>query len=273
MAEIGQTLREARMRARIDMTEVEMQTKIRARYLRAIENEEWDLLPGPVYIKSFLRTYADFLGLDSRLLVDEFKREYELPGEHDLRPAPGLRPGRERRERRERERMPRPARGPLVPPWAIIGLVLVAVVAALYFIGLKNATKHPNPTSSLTDTHKHHHRSTFEPAKHHKVKPKAAEVKLVPTGSVYICAENRAGHILVPGTTYAPGQPVPTLRGGQIFLTLGNNAVTMTANGKRYPLTASASAIGLKVTSKGVSKLAPGHSPTCTAPATNGTTG
>src|SRR5438270_18791 len=50
MADIGSTLREARMRARIDISEVEARTKIRAKYLRAIENEEWDLLPGPVYV-------------------------------------------------------------------------------------------------------------------------------------------------------------------------------------------------------------------------------
>ena len=56
------------MRARIDISEVEARTKIRAKYLRAIENEEWDLLPGPVYVKSFLRTYGDYLGLDSRML-------------------------------------------------------------------------------------------------------------------------------------------------------------------------------------------------------------
>ena len=55
MADIGTTLREARIRARIDISEVEARTKIRAKYLRAIENEEWDLLPGPVYVKSFLQ--------------------------------------------------------------------------------------------------------------------------------------------------------------------------------------------------------------------------
>src|SRR5438105_10262868 len=85
MADIGTTLREARIRARIDISEVEARTKIRARYLRAIENEEWDLLPGPVYVKSFLRTYSDFLGLDSRMLVDEYKRLYEGPSEYDWR--------------------------------------------------------------------------------------------------------------------------------------------------------------------------------------------
>src|SRR5215472_7146560 len=113
MADIGTTLREARMRARIDMTEVETRTKIRAKYLRAIENEEWDLLPGPVYVKSFLRTYGDFLGLDSRLLVDEYKRRYERPSDHELRTIASIRTERERA-----------ARGPLIPPWAIIGGVL-----------------------------------------------------------------------------------------------------------------------------------------------------
>ena len=47
MPEIGDQLRETRMRNRIDITEVEAATKIRAKYLRALENEEWDLLPGP----------------------------------------------------------------------------------------------------------------------------------------------------------------------------------------------------------------------------------
>ena len=66
MAEIGETLREARMRRRIDMTEVETATKIRGKYLRALENEEWDLLPGPTFVKSFLRTYAEALDLDAK---------------------------------------------------------------------------------------------------------------------------------------------------------------------------------------------------------------
>src|SRR2546421_563691 len=47
MPEIGETLREARMRAKIDVSEVEATTKIRAKYLRALENEEWGLAPGP----------------------------------------------------------------------------------------------------------------------------------------------------------------------------------------------------------------------------------
>src|SRR5437660_5674851 len=121
MTDIGSTLREARMRSGIDISEVETRTKIRAKYLRAIENEEWDLLPGRVYAKSFLRTYGDYLGVDSRMLVDEFRRQYERPTDHELRPIGTL--------SRERERT---SRGPLLPPWALIALVLVAVVVALF---------------------------------------------------------------------------------------------------------------------------------------------
>ena len=91
MPEIGETLRETRMRRRIDMTEVEAATKIRAKYLRALENEEWDLLPGPTFVKTFLRTYAEYLELDPRLLVEEYRQRYERPSTQDLTPfGPGM---------------------------------------------------------------------------------------------------------------------------------------------------------------------------------------
>ena len=58
MADIGSLLRETRIRNKIDITTVEDATKIRAKYLRALENEEWALLPGPTYVKTFLRTLS-----------------------------------------------------------------------------------------------------------------------------------------------------------------------------------------------------------------------
>src|SRR5271155_4070611 len=86
MPEIGATLREARMRARIDVSEIEAQTKIRAKYLRALENEEWGLLPGPTFVKSFLRTYATALHLDGKALVEESRLTQERPSEGMLEP-------------------------------------------------------------------------------------------------------------------------------------------------------------------------------------------
>src|ERR1700733_8929987 len=141
MADIGATLREARMRSRIDISEVEVRTKIRAKYLRAMENEEWDMLPGPVYVKSFLRTYSDFLGLDSRMLIDDYRRRYERPADQEPRPIATL--GRER----ERDRTPR---GPFLPPWALVGVVLLAIVVVLLVVGLATSSKPTTPTTAGT---------------------------------------------------------------------------------------------------------------------------
>src|SRR5579863_437825 len=109
MTDIGAKLREARMRQHLDIAEFETRTKIRAKYLRALEDEEWALLPGYTFTKAFLRTYADMLGLDGRMLVDEFKRQYPDPSELEL--APVLPARRETRRNRERggERAPRQA--------------------------------------------------------------------------------------------------------------------------------------------------------------------
>src|SRR5690348_3438592 len=122
MPDIGATLREARMRAKIDITEVERATKIRAKYLRAIENEEWSLLPGPTFTKSFLRTYAEYLGLDARLLVDEYKARYEQVAPEQLPPLSSPPLG----GRSGRSGPPRP-RGPRLPRWTPIAVVVVAL--------------------------------------------------------------------------------------------------------------------------------------------------
>ena len=126
MAEIGATLRTARMSARIDVSEIEAQTKIRAKYLRALENEEWDLLPGPTFVRSFLRTYAQALGLDAKALVEEYRLNYERPSEGALEPivsTPSASP--------TRGRVPaRPSRGYMVL------VVVVGVVIVLLVIGL-----------------------------------------------------------------------------------------------------------------------------------------
>src|ERR687885_662888 len=98
MQAIGERLREARMRQGLDLGEVEVATKIRAKYLRALENDEFSMLPGSTYVKSFLRTYAEYLGLDAQLLVEEFRAQHEPRGEGELHlTAPPARPGRERR--------------------------------------------------------------------------------------------------------------------------------------------------------------------------------
>src|SRR5438094_385324 len=71
---IGESLREARLAQGIELDEVEASIKVRSRYLRALEAEDWGALPGDAYVRGFLRTYGDFLGLDGLALVEEYRR-------------------------------------------------------------------------------------------------------------------------------------------------------------------------------------------------------
>src|SRR3954471_8826326 len=125
MAAIGETLREARMRQHLDITDVEDRTKIRAKYLRALENEEFGMLPGSTFVRTFLRTYAELLGLDPQLLVEEYRTNYEPRDDLDVQPiAPGSGGGGPRRERGPR---PRPS-GPRNPLPIIAGAVILILI-------------------------------------------------------------------------------------------------------------------------------------------------
>ncbi len=241
------------MRARIDIGEVETHTKIRAKYLRAIENEEWDLLPGPVYVKSFLRTYGDYLGLDSRMLVDEFKRRYERPSDHDPRPIAT------RTRERERDRRPR---GPLLPSWAVIGLVLVAVVAALAFLGSHSGTKTTPPASPNARTN-HHAKPARTQTATTPAAPTTVTLQLVATAPVYVCLVDGSGHRLIPGRIFSPGQSIPTETKSKMLLTLGNNAVQMKVNGKHVAITPSPTSIGFTLVPTGAHPLPAAQQPRC----------
>src|SRR5687768_10834006 len=144
MPDIGESLREARMRARVDISEIESQTKIRAKYLRALENEEWDLLPGPTYVKSFLRTYAEALDLDAKLLVDEYKLRHERLSEGVLQLINAAAPGRERRRKK-----------PILPPWFFDAVIIAGLVFALYLLGRDNGepptAATPPPATTTTE--------------------------------------------------------------------------------------------------------------------------
>lgn len=98
MFEIGNTLREARLRRALDIGDCESATKIRAKYLRALEEEQFEVLPGPTYVKGFLRTYAEYLELDGRLVLDEY--ESRFTGRQDQAYVPDGEAARRRANRR-----------------------------------------------------------------------------------------------------------------------------------------------------------------------------
>ena len=244
MPDIGATLREARMRARIDISEVEAETKIRAKYLRALENEEWDLLPGPTYVKSFLRTYAEALDLDAKLLVDEYKLRHEHLSEVELQPINAAAPGRERRRQ-----------GPVVPRGVVIVLVFVGLIVALGLLGSDDPSDEPAPvaTTARTTTTK---RATAPEPPPPPAAPRRVRLQIVATGLVNVCL--KAGdRVLVNGETLAAGQKTKTFRSKRLRLTLGNNSARMVINGRSREVPPSADPIGYVITPKNGRKPLP----------------
>jgi hypothetical protein len=103
MFEIGTSLQEARLRQGLDFAEIEQATKIRAKYLRALEDERFEVLPSHTYVKGFLRTYAEHLGLDGQLYVDEYNSRY-VALDDDLQRIRRTSPTAAMRSRRQQRR-------------------------------------------------------------------------------------------------------------------------------------------------------------------------
>ena len=124
MFEIGNSLREARERQGLGYPEIELATKIRAKYIRALEEEDFTAIPGDAYIRGFLRTYAEYLGLDGDVYVDEYASRFITSWRDELPPRP------------ERPRIP--GRGPTLERRAVL-LVLagIAGVTALIFVAFR----------------------------------------------------------------------------------------------------------------------------------------
>jgi len=243
MPDIGASLREARMRARIDITEIEAQTKIRAKYLRALENEEWDLLPGPTYVKTFLRTYAEALGLDGRLLVEEYKLRHERLSDVELQPiAP--------RGTRARERPPR--RG--FPRAGLVAIVLVGLVIALYALG-RGAGNDDAATTTRTTTAAQTTVRTTTTARTTRTTaaatPTTASLRIIPTRAVNVCLRAAGARTLVPGQTLAPGSDTATFRSSRFTMVLGNSGARLRINGKDRAAPASSGPAGYEVTRSG----------------------
>jgi cytoskeleton protein RodZ len=249
MPEIGATLREARMRARIDISEIEAETKIRAKYLRALENEEWGLLPGPAYVRSFLRTYAEALDLDAKLLLEEYKLRHERPSDHDLMPIGatrrrgGSRGGRCGGPVRHRE-----PRG--VPRGLVVGALVVLLLGALYLLGRGSgnsgdgAASVGTQTTSRTTTTPVPASTTKSSASSKKQRSSAAakgsaasrlvRLQVIATGPgpVSACLVDAAGQLRIPGATLQENVTAGPYRSKSFRLKLGNGNARVRVNGK-----------------------------------------
>ena len=261
MAEIGETLRDARMRARIDVSEIEAKTKIRAKYLRALENEEWGLLPGPTFVKSFLRTYAQALGLDGKALVEEYRLSHEHPSEAALEPIVSS-PQRGR----SRPAGGRTPGGPSRGYMAIVGIVVLVIVLLIVGLisnggGSKSNSAHSASNTAKQTVHKSKHRSgTSKPSSRSEI----VALSLRASAPVYVCLIADRGRRAIAGKELQAGTTTSTYHAKHFVITLGNSSVTMIVDGHPRPVASSSQAIGYSITkATGRKRLHSGELPTC----------
>ena len=246
------------MRARIDVSEIEASTKIRAKYLRALENEEWSLLPGPTFVKSFLRTYAQALGLDGKSLVEEYRLHHERPSDAMLEPIVST---------PQRHRTHSPSTGPSRGYMAAVGAIVVVIVVLIVLLISGGGSPKKTGTSSASA----HTRTTT--TTHHARKSATAggtstapiiTLSLHPSSVVYVCLIGDGGRRLISGTNLQAGENTPTFHARHFVVTLGNSSVTMYVDGTPRTVAPSSQAIGYSITkARGRQPLPSSQLPTC----------
>jgi cytoskeleton protein RodZ len=245
MFEIGTALREARERQGLTFSQIEEDTKIRARYIRALEDEAFGILPGTTYTKGFLRAYADYLGLDGHLFIDEFNSRYHDPRNEDDRaiyPKTNSRP-RGRQQRRDTNIV-------------LIVLAAIVVIASMVFLGFNSAgpanTNLPpaQPSSNSTGGGSTGHSTpTTKKKTHHAAQPAKYRIDITAANgdswvSAHLGSATGPAAVTVHGTDLSQyllkqGQVAAILAKGPIMISLGApGSVTITIAGHAAQLPA-----------------------------------
>jgi transcriptional regulator with XRE-family HTH domain len=259
MADIGSTLRETRIRKKIDITSVEEATKIRAKYLRALENEEFGLLPGPTYAKTFLRTYAEYLGLDPRLLVEQYSARFERPEDLEL---PAF--SREERLRTRVTRVPPPSR------WGLVLGGIVVILAFLFVLGLTGGDDDGDDgkTRSTAERQREGGRQATGGASagstdREQPQRKTVRVRLVAARPVWVCLVDAKGNDRIGGQTVAAGEQEGPFRSSAFEVTIGNGGGDLVIDGKRRDTPEVSEPVGYSIKPSGIDVLPASERPTC----------
>jgi cytoskeletal protein RodZ len=234
MFEIGNSLREARLRRHIEFTDAEHGTKIRGKYLRALEDERFELLPSHTYIKGFLRSYAEYLGLDGQLYVDEYNSRFVV-GEEDgpVRSARRVPAARARRKDRRESNI------------VLLALTAIGLVTALVIVAWRFGNAPSPPVRGLNTT------PQTTPAAVQQVSGSARLELRATRGDSYMIVRSRSaiGNVLYQGTLEKGQRQIFDRKVLWLQLETPRN-VLVKLNGNRVNLAPAVKAQGVFVTAK-----------------------
>lgn len=248
---VGMILREARNRRKLELSEVEAATRIRLRYLRAIEDEEWDVLPGGFYTRGFIRTYASFLDLDGDRLVEDYRESVEPWHRSAEAPPSQTTSGGPSSDRR----------GMVLAALAVIAVIAVAVIAIVAIPGSGGGGSGGTPTD-----HRHEVVRKARPEEKPARQPVRAgiTVELTASAEVWACLLNAKGEPLVNGLILEPGTEEGPFHSGSFTVSFGNGEVKMLIDGREAEIPATSSPVGYAIDSAGkLTELEEGERPTC----------
>jgi hypothetical protein len=251
-SEIGPILRQARKRREIELSEVEQATRIRPRFIHAIESQEWDVLPGGVYTRGFIRTYAAYLGLDGDRLAEDYRRDVEGA-------AGGLERGAQQTSvesaaaRGERHSMLRAG-------WiAVAGVVALAALAIIALPdGGGGGGEVASPPSPVP-------RGTRDKHRRQGPGPSGLSLRIAANAEVWVCLLAASGKHLVDGQMLEAEAVEGPFHSGSFTVSFGNGEVSMFIDGKEAEIPATSSPIGYSIDSSGtLTQLGESERPTCT---------
>ena len=237
------------MRQGLDIVDVEERTKIRAKYLRALENEDWGTLPGHTFVKTFLRTYAEQVGVDAHLLVEEYRMSHEAD-EPDFQPLAGPPAAARRDTRRERRRSP-PSRP---PGWAaLLGGALVLVVGFLLVLGLLGGDDSGDERASGDQTEAEIQPREPRRRRPRPVAPSGVVMRITPSVPTYACVDSGEDTDVVFEGTLDAARTFRNPR--RLRVNLGKRSVEMQVNGEDVPIEETPEPLGLDVTEDGAEEI------------------
>jgi cytoskeleton protein RodZ len=241
----------------VELSEVEAATKIRRRFLSAIENEAWDVLPAPAYAAGFVRAYADYLGLDGA----------RMAAECPMQPSPPVPGGEARRGPRRR-----------VPPAVAVSIGLVAVIGLVGLLwggggdDASTVSSRPGegggaPVSAQGSGGGSGAPGSDVPSARHVSERNGGqmELSLTTTAELWVCLLGEDGKPLVDGIVLPLGAEEGPFRSGSFTVSFGNGEVEMQIDGRDSDIPESASPLGYEVGPGGdLSQLSESERPTCT---------